>query len=30
MTEPMKWLRRLRVAAEPTYSREETWKYTDT
>jgi sulfane dehydrogenase subunit SoxC len=25
----VKWLRRLRVAAEPTYSREETSKYTD-
>jgi len=25
----MKWLRRLRVAAEPTYSREETSKYSD-
>src|SRR5260370_11093045 len=25
----IKWLRRLRVAAEPTYSREETSKYTD-
>ena len=25
----VKWLRRLRVAAEPTYSREETAKYTD-
>jgi sulfane dehydrogenase subunit SoxC len=25
----VKWLRRLRVAAEPAYSREETSKYTD-
>ena len=25
----IKWLRRLHVAAEPTYSREETSKYTD-
>jgi sulfane dehydrogenase subunit SoxC len=25
----VKWLRRLRIAAEPTYSREETSKYTD-